>query len=373
MRLTLKLARVFRKEHKCTIILTRAMPTYVDTHPFPKASGLRWLRTLTRPFILAVVLYVYSAAAVQGQGCPFPDSVAVTDTLRAEGYFPLHIGDTWEYKVTDSGFIDEFRRTEVDSDTLIGGATFYRTIFTRLSWNAEQSVIDRIKSTRRSYVRTIHTGLVFWTPEDGLGEQAKGFDRPFNSCFTDSTRAPDDTLVAVGGGYNRSFTVVENGSFKEYDVPAIKEVGGAFGSQSFAHGVGEIGGSAEVNVLIELLYAKVDTVELGTPMDSVYKVTVGSERPARSAEVDRYVIDVYPNPVGTVGQIRLALPEAGYVAMQIFDVLGRLVSVPLATSFQTAGQGFYTFESQGLAPGIYIVAVVFDGHVVSTSDLVLVQ
>lgn len=64
----------------------------------------------------------------------------------------------------------------------------------------------------------------------------------------------------------------------------------------------------------------------------------------------------YPNPFNPSTTLRYALPTAGEVTVQVFDVLGRLVG-RLAPGMQSAGQHQYRFEATGLASGVYLYRV----------------
>ena len=52
-------------------------------------------------------------------GCPFSEDDAVADTLDPAGYYPLQVGNVWEYIERSGALMGEPRREEVIKDTLI--------------------------------------------------------------------------------------------------------------------------------------------------------------------------------------------------------------------------------------------------------------
>ncbi len=61
----------------------------------------------------------------------------------------------------------------------------------------------------------------------------------------------------------------------------------------------------------------------------------------------------HPNPFNPVTQIKFDLPQDNFVIMKIYNLLGDEVRV-LVSEFKKAGSYNYTFNSKGLASGIYI-------------------
>ncbi len=65
------------------------------------------------------------------------------------------------------------------------------------------------------------------------------------------------------------------------------------------------------------------------------------------------ILGAYPNPFNPTAMISYALPEAGKVTLDVYDVSGRLVRT-LVDGFRDAGIHEATFEASGLASGIYL-------------------
>ncbi len=61
-----------------------------------------------------------------------------------------------------------------------------------------------------------------------------------------------------------------------------------------------------------------------------------------------------PNPFRDRATVRFAMPAAGPARVAVYDVLGREVAV-LADGERAAGRHEVTFQSAGLASGVYVI------------------
>jgi hypothetical protein len=60
----------------------------------------------------------------------------------------------------------------------------------------------------------------------------------------------------------------------------------------------------------------------------------------------------YPNPFNPLTAIRFALPKAGHVSVQVFDLLGREVAT-LVNEPKNAGVFTVSFDARHLSTGVY--------------------
>ncbi len=121
------------------------------------------------------------------------------------------------------------------------------------------------------------------------------------------------------------------------------------------------------NVLIDLLDGTSGTTQLMPKQTSVtYTIasslakaindnstpiegTSGSNLPAKIELKQNY-----PNPFNPTTNIGFALNKASVVTMKVFDILGRLVSIPLENKAMSAGSHNIIFDGSNLASGVYI-------------------
>ncbi|MBU1680378.1 MAG: T9SS type A sorting domain-containing protein [Bacteroidetes bacterium] len=62
----------------------------------------------------------------------------------------------------------------------------------------------------------------------------------------------------------------------------------------------------------------------------------------------------YPNPFNPVTNIDYGIPEAGFVHLVVYDILGRQVS-ELVYEFQSAGKHNVIFNAYNLSSGVYFL------------------
>ncbi|MFU8861248.1 MAG: fibronectin type III domain-containing protein [Cyclonatronaceae bacterium] len=79
----------------------------------------------------------------------------------------------------------------------------------------------------------------------------------------------------------------------------------------------------------------------------------------------------HPNPFNPATQIRYGLPEMAEVRLEVYNMLGQLVSV-LVSGQQPAGYHTATFDASGLSNGIYVYRL-FAGNEVITRKMTLVK
>lgn len=87
----------------------------------------------------------------------------------------------------------------------------------------------------------------------------------------------------------------------------------------------------------------------------------GSADPETLADKDVLRVESFPNPFNPQATLRFTLPEAGYVHMAVYDVLGREVVV-LVDGAQQAGVYEAHFDGASLPSGIYLYRLTVSGE-----------
>jgi hypothetical protein len=70
----------------------------------------------------------------------------------------------------------------------------------------------------------------------------------------------------------------------------------------------------------------------------------------------------YPNPLRSIAVIPIYLPETAITSIQIYDVEGKLVDLPLADQSLDAGLHNITWNASRFASGVYIYRVIARGQ-----------
>jgi len=82
--------------------------------------------------------------------------------------------------------------------------------------------------------------------------------------------------------------------------------------------------------------------------------------------------NAYPNPFNPVTQIPYYLPKASNVVIDVFDILGRRVSI-LEQGLQAAGEHRELFDGSALASGMYFVKLQAAGEQVEVQKVMLIK
>lgn len=99
--------------------------------------------------------------------------------------------------------------------------------------------------------------------------------------------------------------------------------------------------------------------EIDVQLGVVNSVNPGSERPERLELAQNY-----PNPFNPATVINYTLPEAGNVALEVFDMTGRRVAV-LTNGVQSAGSHSIDFDASDLSSGVYMYRLQTAGSVLT--------
>ncbi|HLT46074.1 MAG TPA: hypothetical protein VK002_02495, partial [Rubricoccaceae bacterium] len=276
------------------------------------------------------------------------------DTTAPWRYYPLHVGDAWEYYVYFTG--DVLRR-EVTRDTTFNGHRYFILERYRAEAGGELEP-DWLPFARVRFDTT--SAFVVEPYTDGSGTEVVFFlaPCPFNADFNSTVYCPPGAWkdVPVTGGYEGVLVFGDpfpgtgedtvHTAWKEYDVP--------FNIRRYAAGFGEVyyGGEAEE---YGLYYARIDGVEYGVP-----RYPTASEP---GLEPQALALAVWPNPAR--GRARVALtPEAGGLSrLAVHDLRGRRVLTREVAALPGV-RAEVALDLAGLAPGVYAVRLAGAGGAV---------
>jgi len=267
----------------------------------------------------------------------FITSFIVNAQVDTSVYYPMHIGDKWEYWSPSDGYY----QVEIIGDTVMpnGKKYFVLTLYDRKYQRVEQNKLVMVynDSYEDEYIRYDLSGKVgsiwyFFNSDIGFGIYDYGKDdnnlllenlewREYREAFIDTTQIPPDTLWNEG---------------VDSYWPRITK---GLGVTTYAAG-------REV-----LVGAVINGVGYGT--------LVGIRENNNSIVKDYQLFQNYPNPFNPTTKISYTLPFSSNVVLKIYDILGREIKT-LLNKNQNPGKFSITWDGtdnngEKVKSGIYLI------------------
>jgi hypothetical protein len=295
----------------------------------------------------------------------------VQDTTDWQQYFPLEVGNSWQFRYTRNDQPMPPGGYEIVADTLVGNQRYYA-----LTMCQAEGEIPCVSSTRQ-YLRYDDTNrmIVEWVPGSApivsrwRSIVPCALDAPFGA--TDIRCRSEDSETAytsVEGGYGRVVTV---GADVVSDI-AVKQYIGGQGRYDVAAGLGlfhhiycNYSSGSEVCFQSFLHYAKVGGTKRGTPLFA-FPTAAEEGEPQPSP---RNSLSAAPNPARGSVRIRLTVQAPALVRVDAFDVLGREVALIHDGTLSTGAHDL-TFDTFTLPDGVYVVHASANSWSVSTQLVV---
>jgi|SRR5690606_21752688 len=245
-------------------------------------------------------------------------SVALAQEVDWERFYPLEVGDTWDYQATEKycnlhieecdTVFDGYERRTVVADTVIADEPWSVLRVERLALDGE--VLD----TSRCVARVSAEGEVDFEPVSGSCDVLERRDAIGDLWNLQESDWEDQVpaVVEIGGTeYGvEALRVYRVGQMGETIFPAATDIGVVEYSGNAGHG-----GSMDF-WSGELVYARVGGVTYGGAPVATEDTTAPSAFALGAA---------YPNPFRSTAALSLTLPAVEAVVLEVFDVLGRPV------------------------------------------------
>lgn len=270
---------------------------------------------------------------------------------KAFDYFPLQVGNMWEY---DANFRQV--RYEVVGDTTVSDTLYYKLLMTSPNDPSVHSIIRYRYNSDSTIVYEV--GDLVGGVEYLLLDVNQDIGQPWfafsDTNFSGSMLAISDTGQAEFFDKNWATITIQPVAYIEGD--SVIYVPDAY--RSYAKGLGEIvsGGGTW------LAYARINGVEYGM------RVAVGPEIISETIPQE-FQLRVHPNPLGqyTIVQVKTAQRETAKIT--IHNVLGQVVRV-LFNGHLTIGSFDFRWDGKdeagrNLAQGFYFVRIQTSRSVVS--------
>lgn len=298
-----------------------------------------------RYVLLAVVLLSVSPRAFAQEVVP--------DTLDWRLYYPLEVGNAWEWETIILIAYTGFDRRVIVADTLVDG----RRYFVQAAYSTARDPLMGYEHTATGMVLLRYDTLGARVVARSLeGTEEFDYTCDLSTDFGTVTRCGEFGEMYVSGYYT-GFYLGGHGSIY---VAAIKNHFTAGGGTSYYHGVGMLPGIGDGAAGgREFTYVRVGGKEYGER-----RVIVGTEGPPGTVPAR---VDVYPNPLRDAFTITLD-GYGGGAAVTVYDVLGR-VALPA----QDCAEPGCRVHAGGLASGPYLVRVVGEDGRVSEKTIVVLK
>ena len=274
-------------------------------------------------------------------------------------YFPLQVGDFWQYRVGQFHYSSSYFDTtiygtiSVVKDTVMNNGLTYAIVhnhnmaqmFLPLVFNNypdkdwdEYLRIDTSNACVFGYGDSID--VLYDSLSASPGDQYFGTPGPNGYRYVEFNCRPEDTLSVPGG----TLRTVKNFFISTLTV----EAGGDY-NMAYATGIGYVKGSYLANDMAEtswddsIVYARINGVESGIPAG----IDVRRGNPAE------YLLrQKYPNPFNPTTNIEYRISNFGFVSLKVYDVLGRLVAT-LVNGVRSPGSYEVQFNGSKFASGVY--------------------
>lgn len=278
-----------------------------------------------------------------GQAQPIPD------TLDWRRYFLLEVGNQWQYRSEDFGFV-HYTRWYIRGDTLIEAQTYF--IIEISGYDANLQPLEQLRRTNVIRYDTTNALIVERT-RDQAGTPVEiwwldvpcGLDAPFQARH-ECTGIRTGMDYFVDGLYNTSIVI---GS-ATVDVAALKLFDSLGGGWTLAADIGLVGSVVEGgSPVTELVYAHVGGQSYGEAA-----IPTASEQ-APEVPSGLAITVVYPNPFSTTTTLVYQAQAPGRLSVELYDVLGRRVR-----TYEAGSPGSYQIVIDGsdLSAGTYFVRLV---------------
>jgi hypothetical protein len=277
-----------------------------------------------------------------------PALAQMSDTTSAWRYFPLEVGNVWEY--VSYGFQQGSFRAEIVGDTMIAGTHYFLEATATYSGGE----LGPYSSTPVRFDTT--TANVFARMEGGMEVVWQlslfcSLDAPFGAV--DCLNGP----VEIGGGYDEEFALIGGQILSDVGLKSFRDVTRSY----FIAGIGWVG----YDLLAEpggtrLSYARINGVEYGEPFP------VATEGAPESVAV---ALAVFPNPSRGTAAVGFTLDRPQRVTLAVYDVLGRRV-LAHDLGAQPAGEATHGLDVASLPVGVYVVRLDGDAGARATARIV---
>lgn len=298
-----------------------------------------------------ILLWVLYPCYTQAQLVPVPDT---TDWRE---YYPLQIGNAWEYKYGNEiwgEYPEGYQRREIIGDTLIGQERYFlhQVTFYDAAFAPFRSSIDYLRYD------TTHTAIVALVQEDSVAQEQPWPD-PNLACdlsadfFSEFAcyNCPHCSDVTVYGDYDEHI-IFSVGELESTIVKMFTHRGSGFGV-GFVHGIGAeiIDADFEWGYRNDLIFVRLGGEEYGFS-----EVATTVERDKGALPQSLSIVSIFPNPLRAKATVEYELSSPQEVSLQVYNLIGQQVQ-NLELGWRTVGVHRAEIETYNLSSGVYLLRI----------------
>lgn len=281
---------------------------------------------------------------ILGVSAPLAAQDPIPDTTEAWRYFPLEVGNIWEY-TNDTAFPEAAYRqeTSIERDTVIDNTQYF--IADNVWYNSDGTVNGSRRDVLRFDSLAAQVVVLYESEELLFAPYSCSFDAPFPPVGEQLQCGPGPFELVTGIGYDTFVWIGEDAlttAVKRYKKGDWAEI-------RYAAGVGYIGESGCGGWCYEwsLTYAEISGEVYG-------EQHVANEHavPSRPSDIS---LSVSPNPFSSNAVLSIASASSRNYTVEVFDLLGRRVY----SEEHVAGVGETALNLDGTdwPRGLYLVRV----------------
>lgn len=279
-------------------------------------------------------------------------------------YYPLNDGDYWEYRheiedwIYPPGSYVTYYSCEVIGDTtLLAEETFKIIKKVKLDSTRQTSYLyERVDSVTCNVYRYDNYNNSEYLI-DSLKSQVGDSCNATRTMFFDSSKTICTNIIT--DNILNQLTVSKIFMEQHWHAPIEYKLSSGFGL-SYLHYYFDIGTFTQ-----HLLYAVIDGVEYGTPVDDI-------ERQSEQKIEDFYLYQNYPNPFNAQTTIKFRLPQTSYIELAVYSIIGEMVE-KIVSAKLTAGIHQYIWDATAYASGLYYCKLISGQGLNNTRKLIVLK